>query len=477
MLFNSLDFLVFFPVVFLAYYIIPHKYRWILLLTASWYFYASFRFEYLYLIFVTSVSGYLSALFIEKSDRPFIRKTWLVINLTIILGMLVYFKYYQLLIDPINQAFESLQSGMGFPVINVILPVGISFYTFQVIGYTLDVYWQKTKAEHHAGIFALYVAFFPQLVAGPIERANHLIPQFRQKHNFNYEQVKNGLFLILWGYFQKVAIADKIAKAVDPVFAEPAEYGGYQLLLCMVLFTFQIYCDFAGYTNIALGTAKTLGFDLMDNFNRPFISKNISEFWRRWHISLSTWARDYLFMPVSYSRRNWGRFSTIYAVAVTFMFLGIWHGANWIYLIFGLSMGLAFYYELITVDFRLKMAKKTPKWLYNSASMLLTFSFITILFLMFRLQSFGDAINYIKILSGNFAFKWVPLMIGEPDFIVLLACIVMMELFQYAAGIEKKEDWLNRRPIAIRWAIYLMLGFIILNFGVFNQNEFIYFQF
>ncbi len=477
MLFNSLDFIIFFPTVFFLFYLLPHRLRWILLLIASWYFYASFRMEYFFLILTTTVSGYATALLIEKVTSNRQKKLWLILNLAIVLGMLIYFKYFNLLVETINDAAEKLSAGMGFPVLDIILPVGISFYTFQVIGYTLDVYWGKTKPERHPGIFALYVSFFPQLVAGPIERADRLIPQFYRKQVFDYQRVKRGFILILWGFFQKIAIADKIAILVDPVFAGPDQYNGYQLLLAMVLFSFQIYCDFAGYTNIALGTAKTLGIDLMDNFNKPFISKNISEFWRRWHISLSTWARDYLFMPISYGRRKWGHFATIYAVFITFIFLGIWHGAAWVYLFFGFCMGVAFYYELITVNFRLRLSKLMPLWLYDGISMLLTFTFITVLFLFFRIQSIGDTFHYFGKIFSNFNLPWLAFDIDNLELAILLFAIFLMELFQYLRRNKTLEDWLSGKHILFRWFIYLLICFTIINFGVFSQKQFIYFQF
>lgn len=477
MLFNSIEFLIFFPIVFVGFYFLPHKFRWGWLLMASWYFYASFRFEYFYLIIISTFTAYFSALLIEKSEKKGNRKLYLILNLIITLGLLVYFKYFNLFAESINTALNSLKSGLSFPVINVMLPIGISFYTFQVIGYTLDVYWRKSKPERHAGIFALYVSFFPQLVAGPIERADRLIPQLRKVITFDYEQVKQGCILILWGFLQKVAIADRIALVIDPIFDKPSAYNGLQLILAMVLFAFQIYNDFAGYTNIALGTAQTMGVSLMDNFNRPFASKNITEFWRRWHISLSTWARDYLYLPISYSKRSWGKFSTIYAATLTFSFLGIWHGANWTYLIFGLLMGIIFYYEIISSDWRQRLALKIPAFAYNTLSKVLTFSVLSVLLLLFRIKSFTDFAAYFTHIADNITMTSKTIALNYVDFAVLIGLIGFAELLQYAARNTSIPKYVCGQRIYARWSFYMIIAFCILIFGAFNLKQFYYFQF
>jgi D-alanyl-lipoteichoic acid acyltransferase DltB (MBOAT superfamily) len=477
MLFNSLEFVLFFPAVFLLYYALPHKARWVLLLLASWIFYATFEINYIFLILTTTITGYVSGLLIFRTDSMKIKKLLLIANLSLTLGLLIYFKYFNLFAQSLNDLFEYAGTGVSIPVLNILLPIGISFYTFQVIGYTLDVYWGKIQPERHAGIFALYVSFFPQLVAGPIERADRLIPQFYQKHTFDYDRIKKGFILVLWGFFQKIAIADRIALVVDPVFASPEKFGGMQLLVTAVLFAFQLYCDFAGYTNIALGTARMLGFDLMDNFNKPFRAKNVSEFWRRWHISLSSWARDYLYLPITFGRRNWGQWATVYAVVITFVFIGIWHGAKWSYLFFGLSMGVAFYYELQTTDFRLRLASRTPKWLYNGASVLLTFGYICILFVFFRVETVADGFNYFRLAFINFNLEWIPVRADKWEMLVLFFCIALVELVHRLQKDQKLYDWMAGKHVAVRWSFYILLMLIILNFGAFTENQFIYFQF
>ena len=298
MLFNSLQFVVFFPIVIILYFIIPHNKRWILLLIASYYFYMCWKVDYIILIMISTLIDYVCSNKMSKINEKPKRKKWLLISIFSNLGILFGFKYFNFFSQNIQTLFDNYNIFFEMPFFNVLLPVGISFYTFQTLSYTIDVYNNKTTAQKHLGVFAVYVSFFPQLVAGPIERSNHLLPQFFKKHDFNYLRVKAGFQKMLWGFFKKIVIADNLAILVDGVYNNVDNYSGLTLIVATIFFTFQIYCDFSGYSDIAIGTAKVMGFELRENFKRPYFSKSIREFWQRWHITLSTWFRDYVYIPL-----------------------------------------------------------------------------------------------------------------------------------------------------------------------------------
>ena len=298
MLFNSTQFIIFFPIVVSIYFLLPHRMRWFMLLTASYYFYMCWKAEYLLLILISTFIDYFAAIQMSKQSVQSKRKIYLILSLVVNLGLLFGFKYFNFFNDSLRTIFNQFNIFYDVPAFKVLLPVGISFYTFQTLSYTIDVYRGKRDPEKHLGIFALYVAFFPQLVAGPIERSTRLIPQLRKKYNFDYDRVTDGLKLMLWGFFKKVVIADRIAVIVNQVYNNPHDAAGFPFLIGTYLFAFQIYCDFSGYSDIAIGAAKIFGINLMENFRRPYFAKSIREFWQRWHISLSTWFRDYLYLSL-----------------------------------------------------------------------------------------------------------------------------------------------------------------------------------
>ena len=345
MLFNSLNFLIFFPIAALLYWVLPHKVRWVWLLIASYYFYMCWNASYALLLATSTLITYLSGLLIGKANRVKnekkrvrLRKFWVFLSFTLNLGILFFFKYFSFAVDNLNLILNALHMKLITPDFDVLLPVGISFYTFQALSYTVDIYRGDLPPERNLGKYALFVSFFPQLVAGPIERSKNLITQLHEKHTFCYTEVKNGLLLMLWGFFQKLVIADRAAILVNQVFNQYNEYAGFQIAIAVLLFAMQIYCDFAGYSNIAIGAAHVMGFSLMKNFDRPYFSKSIPEFWRRWHISLSTWFRDYLYIPMGGNRK--GTFRKYFNVMVTFLASGLWHGASWNYVAWGLLHGL-----------------------------------------------------------------------------------------------------------------------------------------
>ncbi|MCB0064655.1 MAG: MBOAT family protein, partial [Caldilineaceae bacterium] len=338
MLFNSLQFIIFFPAVVTIYFLLPHRYRWLLLLAASYYFYAAWQIEYTLLIFISTAVDYAMAHLMAQSEKLWHRRAYLGVSLLVNLGLLFGFKYFNFFNESVRATLNLFNIFYNVPAFQVLLPVGISFYTFQTLSYTIDVYRGKLAPERHFGRFALYVAFFPQLVAGPIERATHLLPQFHQPMTFNQTRIASGLRLLLWGMFKKVVIADRLALYVNQVYDHPGDHGALTLLIASYFFAFQIYCDFSGYSDIAIGAARVMGFDLMENFRQPYMARSIAGFWRRWHISLSTWFRDYLYIPLGGNRvARWRWYSNLFLV---FLVSGLWHGAAWHFVIWGALHGL-----------------------------------------------------------------------------------------------------------------------------------------
>ncbi len=332
MLFNSWQFLIFFPVITTLYFVLPHKYRWFLLLVASCVFYAAFVPAYLLILGATIIIDYVAGIYIEKNLGKR-RLLFLIISVAANVGTLAFFKYFNFFND--NVSYLAHFIGWNYPIqsLKILLPIGLSFHTFQAMSYTIEVYRGHQKAEKHLGIYALYVMFYPQLVAGPIERPQNLIHQFYEQHKFEYQRVADGLKLMAWGMFKKVVIADRLSILVNQVYGNPTEFTGFPLILATVLFAFQIYCDFSGYSDIAIGAAQVMGFKLMDNFNRPYFSKSIGEFWKRWHISLSTWFKDYVYIPLGGNKV--GKWHWQFNIFLVFLISGLWHGANWTYVIWG----------------------------------------------------------------------------------------------------------------------------------------------
>ena len=338
MLFNSFAFAVFLPIVFILYWVLPHKARWILILAASYYFYMSWNAKYIFLILFTTIISYVAAILLEKTENLRTKKGILVGTAVICLGVLFFFKYFNFVSESVTAVFRLFAIQMNPVLLNLLLPVGISFYTFQTLSYVIDVYKGDVKVEHHFGYYATFISFFPQLVAGPIERTNNLLPQIKTEHKFNYDQATYGLKLMVWGYFKKIVIADTLSQFVSKVYDAPQGFSGFALILATVFFTLQIYCDFSGYSDIAIGTAKLLGINLMTNFKSPYFSQSIKEFWSRWHISLSTWFRDYVYIPLGGSRV--GKIRHAVNLLITFLISGLWHGANWTFVIWGGIHGL-----------------------------------------------------------------------------------------------------------------------------------------
>ena len=349
MVFNSFEFLIFFPAVLLLYFILPHKARWIILLAASYYFYISWNFSLVWLILFTTSVSYASSIIIgslkkrhPNGERRGAERFWLILTLLVSLGVLFFFKYFNFLSASVCGVIGLFTGTSPSLALELILPVGISFYTFQTLSYVIDVYRGKVDPERHFGYYALYVSFFPQLVAGPIERPENLLPQLREKHTFNWNSTASGLRKMLIGFFKKVVVADLLAVYVNSVYNAPEESTGLGVLIATVLFSFQIYCDFSGYTDIAIGCAEIMGIRLMQNFDRPYISESIKEFWRRWHISLSSWFKDYVYFPLGGSRCKLPRH--MLNIFIVFLVSGLWHGAAWTFVLWGALHGI---YQII----------------------------------------------------------------------------------------------------------------------------------
>ena len=498
MLFNSLQFLVFSPIVVFLYFLFPSKYRWILLLGASYYFYMCWKPEYVILIILSTLIDYFAGQQIYKSKTKIRKKIFLTISLISNLGILAAFKYFNFFSDSLRLLFEQFSIDMSLPVLSVLLPVGISFYTFQTLSYTIDIYRGEIKPQKHLGIFAVYVSFFPQLVAGPIERAKNLLPQFFEKHNFDYRRVSDGLKLMLWGFYKKLVIADGVALAVNKAFSNPDEQTGATLVLATFLFAFQIFCDFSGYSDIAIGAAQVLGFRLMTNFKRPYHARSISDFWSRWHISLSTWFRDYLYIPLGGNRVKIPRWYL--NVFIVFLVSGLWHGANWTFVIWGGLHGLYLIFSLITKDFRKKVLLFTHldklKRLHSLIQVVFTFILVNIGWIFFRANNlsdvkiiFGKIYEFIllfpDIITQKLSIREVisfhsiqeNLLLTKIDLAIVFGAILFMELVHLLQSQVSIRSFMSSRPVFVRWAVYLILIWAILLFGVFGQKEFIYFQF
>ncbi len=489
MIFNSIQFLIFFVVVVSTYFLINSKYRWILLLAASYYFYMSWNPTYILLIVLSTVVDYFASLKMAEQETKEKRKKYLLLSLFVNLGLLFFFKYYGFFNNSVSSVVRAFNMNLGLPNFDLLLPVGISFYTFQTLSYTLDVYRGDKEAEKHFGIFALYVSFFPQLVAGPIERSTRLLPQFRKKIDFDSARVASGLQLMLWGYFKKVVVADRLALYVNGVYNNLEGLRGITLILATVFFAFQIYCDFSGYSSIAIGAARVMGFDLMTNFRRPYFAKSIPEFWRRWHISLSTWFKDYLYIPLGGNRVSKIRY--YFNLFITFLVSGLWHGAAWTFVIWGALHGFYQIISISTAQFRKNIKDKIGlsnlptlnKWW----QILATFALVNFGWIFFRANSFSDAIyvvNNLFVSLGTQLSSWQNLKaavvgygLNQYELILAFAVILIMEIVHLMQRQGSVREFLNQKPLLFRWAAYYGLVIIILAFGVYGEAEFIYFQF
>jgi D-alanyl-lipoteichoic acid acyltransferase DltB (MBOAT superfamily) len=468
MLFNSLKFLAFFPSVLIIYFSLKPRYRNIFLLLASYYFYLNWQPIYVVLILVSTLVTWLCSLFIENSVNANRKKIYLALSLIINFSILFFYKYFNF----INQiAFDFLDSvGIRYQMVNldILLPVGISFYTFQAVGYTIDVYRENLKHEKNIINYALFVSFFPQLVAGPIERAKNLLPQFREINFFSWTNFYEGVKLMLWGYFLKLVLADRLGIYVDAIYNNIENHNGSSIILASILFAFQIYGDFAGYSLIAIGTAKAMGFDLMANFRRPYFGSNIKSFWSRWHISLSTWFKDYLYIPLGGNRKS--KFRANINLFLTFFISGIWHGANYTFVIWGALHGT---YQIIEKSFGYKKDKDSI--IIGFIKILITFLLVDFAWIFFRANTISDAFLAINKIftspNGNLFLKGDVLLGGS-----LALLILFIKEFKDEFYVDKINFMSNKNKYISIFYFVLLLSIILL-FGVFDSDQFIYFQF
>lgn len=494
MLFNSLDFLIFFPIVVLVYFIIPRKIRYIWLLIASYYFYMCWNAQYALLIGISTLITYTSGLLLGKFQGNVLRKLVVAFSFLSNLGILVFYKYFDFLLDNINVILAKVNVQVLSNPFDIILPVGISFYTFQALSYTVDVYRKEIEPEKNPLRYALFVSFFPQLVAGPIERSKNLLIQVKNIEKiklWNYDRVAGGVVLMIWGLFQKMVIADRIAIYVDAVYDSLYAVGSMETIFAAIGFSIQIYCDFAAYSTIAIGAAKVMGFELMENFNTPYFAESIKEFWRRWHISLSSWFRDYLYIPLGGNRK--GKIRKYLNVFVTFLVSGLWHGASWNYVIWG---GLHGIYQIVG-EILLPIRKKIVKifhinenvFSFKFGRVMFTFSLTTLTWVFFRAETIEQAMYFFERMFT----RWNPWVffneglyqygLDRVEVNVLFVALIIMFLVEILKYIKNKvfSDFIMEQNLWFRWMVVIGLVVAIIVYGeygiAFDSNQFIYFQF
>ena len=472
MVFNSIEFLIFLPIVVLLFYLLPHKWRWLMLLAASCVFYMWFVPKYILILLVTIVIDYGAGVLMERyADRHKLKKTFFIISIVSTLTVLLVFKYLNFLTANLDQLCASL--GMETHLLtHIILPIGLSFHTFQSMSYVIEVYRGHQKAERHFGYYALYVMFFPQLVTGPIERPGNLLHQLHEKKEFRYENISKGMRLILFGFFVKMVVADHLGEYVDEVYGHLDEYNSWSVLGCMFFYSFQIYCDFFGYSTIALGSAKLMGFDLMDNFRSPYLSKNIAEFWHRWHISLSTWFRDYVYIPMGGSRVKFGRWA--FNILVVFVLSGIWHGAAWTFLLWGFAHGLLHIVEKALRN-RFPSQESQSKWVKISVDalcVLKTFVLVTLFWVVFR----ATDLEHLKAIfvTAFTNFDGGEQMSVKPGMWIYLGLFILSDILLRNI---RFDAWCENKPMVVRWLIYAALVFMVIACSSVKNFPFIYFQF
>jgi D-alanyl-lipoteichoic acid acyltransferase DltB (MBOAT superfamily) len=472
-------------VVVTIYFVLPHRFRWAWLLAASCYFYMAFIPVYILILFFTIAIDYVAGIVIENAEGKK-RKMWLIASIFANVGVLAVFKYFNFLSANANAIAEVFHWPYDFPLLDIILPIGLSFHTFQAMSYTIEVYRGRQPAERHLGIYALYVMFYPQLVAGPIERPQNLLHQFYEKHAFEYERVVDGLRQMAWGLFMKVVIADRLARYVNVVYNEPTSFQGLTLVTATFFFAFQIYCDFAGYSHIAIGSARVMGFRLMRNFDRPYLSMSISQFWSRWHISLSSWFRDYVYIPLGGNRVAKPRWYI--NLFVTFLLSGLWHGANWTFVVWGGLNGFYLIFSLWTKELRDGVARGVGLASRPQArvmlSVLITFTLTCIAWVFFRANSMTDALHVLRgALATPSMSQLVPealraegiskLEVGYSLF--LIGALMTVEFFSTRVDLVKR---FLMQPAWVRWPAYYAMCMAIWLLGISTEAKaFIYFQF
>jgi alginate O-acetyltransferase complex protein AlgI len=476
MVFNSFHFAFFFIIVTTLYFALPYKRRWFLLLMSSCYFYMAFVPIYIFILGFTIVVDYFAGIYLEKTTGKK-KKIYLIASLIANIGVLAVFKYYNFFNDNLSVFLQDFGYHNSLPFLSILLPIGLSFHTFQAMSYTIEVYRGRQKAERNFGIYALYVMFYPQLVSGPIERPQNLLHQFYESHHFDYDRITNGLKQMLWGFFKKIVIADRLGLYVNIAYNNPEQHTGMTLVLATIFFSFQIYCDFSGYSDIAIGAARVMGFNLMKNFNHPILAKSTSEHWRRWHISLSTWFKDFLYFPLGGSRVP--AYRLYFNLFIVFFLSGFWHGANWTFIVWGTLNGFYVIFAIITKKYREYFDRflgldKIPR-INLVINILITFGLITFSRVFFRANNLTDAFHIIRRMArfDGPIYNVDPstLVYGIFGISVLLFVEIKQEYFPEIFSFRNHPHW------AVRNLSYAFLVLSILLFGVFDGGQFIYFQF
>ncbi len=475
MIFNSFAFFIFLIITLLACYLAPSRLRKYVLILASAFFYIYGQAAFIILIIFVILVNFLLSAKIEQAPTKKKKKPYLYISMFLNIGVLVFFKYFNFIIQNISLLSGLFKVKNPIPFLDIALPLGLSFYIFQSIGYMLDVYRGNQKAEKNLADFTLFILFFPKLLVGPIERTKNFLPQIKMEITFRREDIILGLKLITWGLFRKLVVADRIAIYTDAIFRNYTYHSGITIFVAILLYAIQLYADFSGYTDIAIGIARLFGFKLMQNFNRPFLAQNVSEFWRRWHISLSSWVNIYIYNPIALNRRDWGNFGVSYALLISFSIIGIWHGATWNFVIVGLLQAVALIYETFTIKLRRKVANVIPSLIYEKLSIILTFLFFSFCLVFFRTPSFNDAIAIIYRVftahGGFFYDSFSTIIFMAAGILILILCDIQDEFKIFKIRFFKNEHWF------VQQFAYILLLIIILVLGVFDGGQFIYFQF
>ncbi len=479
MIFNSWEFAVLFIVITgIFYFIVPQLRKW-LLLAGSIVFIGFNHWGYLALAVSTALLTYGSGIWIDKQTNDKTRQRFFTISLIAHLAILVFFKYFGFLEANMGLFIKTIGGHWNSTITSIFLPLGISFYIFQSISYLIEVYWEEQEAEKNLSDFMLYMLFFMKFLSGPIERPGEFLPQIKETKVFDYDKVSYGLRLIAIGLFKKLIISNLLATVVNDVFSSVQDYSGVQLCVATLVYPIQLYADFSGYTDIAIGGAAILGYRLSPNFNRPFIAQSITDFWRRWHMSLSFWVKDYIYEPIAFKKRNWGIWGISYALMLTFILLGLWHGDSWNFIIYGAIQGAVIIYEMS----RSKWCSKWNKYLsgrwFKAYNIIRTYLIFSASLLFFKIEKFSDVVYvYNHIFDGIKAtYKEINLGMSDHNIIVIAFATTLLFFYEYADS--KWDIWgkLRQKPIALRWSVYYLIIFIIFSCGDFGATDFIYLQF
>jgi D-alanyl-lipoteichoic acid acyltransferase DltB (MBOAT superfamily) len=479
MLFNSYYYFVFLLVVFIIYYNVNNKIKWIVLFAASLFFIGSFAPNLIVFTLLFTILNYFLGLSLQKVEQPSCKKAIFWFAIVIDIGILVFYKYINFFLDNLNFLLHLASKELVIPKLSIIIPIGISYYTFQALGYIIRINRGAEKAEKNFVIFATYLMFFPKFLSGPVERSNHFLQQSQLKIEFNGANVSSGLRLFLWGMFKKTVIGNNLAGPVTMVYNDVHNYTGVPLLVVMFIQTLHLYCDFSGYTDMALGSAKIFGINLVDNFNRPFFAKNVGEFWRRWHISLSSWCNDFIFSPFIVKFRKLGNTAAVIGIILTFFVIGIWHGANWTFVALGVLQGVAIVYEFYTKRKRLQIAAKLPQKFVAFSSRLITFSFFCLTLVFFNSHTISDSWYFLTHIFTNLKIQFDGYDFIYHKYEFIMAFLMFLTLFVIEIYQEKGKDVLGyflSRPRYLRWSGYYILILLIFYFSG-GDETFVYLQF